>query len=120
MSFNPIEAMTKFFQGRIYAYSHVFHPSNQYADIVLRDLAKFCRANESTFAPDPRAHAVLEGRREVWLRIQEHLQLTPEQMYALHPVKNIKANTEVQGVSATQMNRSQNVYPEAGNATFRG
>jgi hypothetical protein len=43
---------------------------------VLADLAKFCRANESTFHPDPRIHAVLEGRREVWLRIQKYMRLT--------------------------------------------
>lgn len=43
---------------------------------VLADLAKFCRAGESTFHPDPRVHAVLEGRREVWLRIQKYLRLT--------------------------------------------
>lgn len=50
---------------------------------VLRDLAKFCRANESAFDPDPRIHAALEGRREVWLRIQAHLNLTPAQLYEL-------------------------------------
>jgi hypothetical protein len=40
--------------------------------MVLEDLAQFCRANQSCFDPDPRIHAVLEGRREVWLRIQEY------------------------------------------------
>lgn len=50
---------------------------------VLIDLAKFCRANESCFHPDARAHAVAEGRREVFLRIQQHLQLSPEQLFAL-------------------------------------
>lgn len=50
---------------------------------VLRDLAKFCRANESCFHKDARLHAVLEGRREVWLRIAQHLNLTTEQLFAL-------------------------------------
>ena len=50
---------------------------------VLIDLAKFCRANETCFHMDARAHAVAEGRREVWLRIQQHLQLSPEQQFAL-------------------------------------
>jgi hypothetical protein len=50
---------------------------------ALIDLAEFCRANESCFHADPRMHAVLEGRREVWLRIQEHLHLTPTQLTAL-------------------------------------
>ena len=50
---------------------------------ALLDLAEFCRANESCFHEDPRMHAALEGRREVWLRIQEHLHLTPAQLMAL-------------------------------------
>jgi hypothetical protein len=51
---------------------------------VLTDLAKFCRANDTTFHSDPRLHAVLEGRREVWLRIANHLNLTTDQLYALY------------------------------------
>jgi hypothetical protein len=51
---------------------------------VLTDLAKFCRANESTYSDDPRAHAVAEGRREVWLRIQRHLQLTDDQLWQFY------------------------------------
>lgn len=50
---------------------------------VLDDLAKFCRAHESTFHADPRIHAALEGRREVWLRIQQHLQLSDEQLWGI-------------------------------------
>lgn len=50
---------------------------------VLKDLARFCRAHESTFHVDPRAHALAEGRREVWLRIQNHLQLTPDELWEL-------------------------------------
>jgi hypothetical protein len=48
---------------------------------VLADLAKFCRAQESTFHPDARVHAVAEGRREVWLRIQQHLNLSDEDLW---------------------------------------
>lgn len=51
---------------------------------VLIDLAKFCRANATCFDADPRVNAALEGRREVWLRIQQHLNLTPEQLVALY------------------------------------
>ena len=51
---------------------------------VLADLAQFCRANETCFHDDPRRHAVLEGRREVWLRIQQHLNLSSEQLMALY------------------------------------
>lgn len=54
------------------------------AEVVLQDLAKFCRAHQSTFHADPRAHAVAEGRREVFLRIAHHLNLTDEQLWALY------------------------------------
>lgn len=56
---------------------------------VLIDLAKFCRAAETCYHDDPRKHAVLEGRREVWLRIQDHLNLSSEQLYALYAGRNI-------------------------------
>lgn len=54
------------------------------AQEVLEDLARFCRANESCFHKDPRAHAALEGRREVWLRIQQNLQLSDEQLAQIY------------------------------------
>jgi len=67
---------------RRHAYRQTF--KGLYAEVVLKDLARFCRANESTFHADPRAHAVAEGRREVWLRLQHHLKLTPEQLWQLY------------------------------------
>lgn len=48
---------------------------------VLADLAKFCRGNETTFHPDARVHAALEGRREAYLRIMAHLNLQDEALY---------------------------------------
>lgn len=45
---------------------------------VIADLKRFCRAGESTFHPNERVHAVLEGRREVILRILDHLELNTE------------------------------------------
>lgn len=51
---------------------------------VLDDLAGFCRAERTCWAEDARLHALLEGRRETYLRIQEHLQLTPEQLLVLY------------------------------------
>jgi hypothetical protein len=50
---------------------------------VLEDLAKFCRAHHSTFNPDTHIAARLDGRREVWLRIQVHLKLTDDQLWQL-------------------------------------
>jgi hypothetical protein len=72
---------------KAYAYNQVFHRKSPHAQTVLRDLARFCRAHHTTFLPDPRAHAVLEGRREVWLKIQEYLQMTPDELYELHKIR---------------------------------
>lgn len=57
---------------------------NPMGEQVLRDLAKFCRAHEPTFHPDPRVAAQLDGRREVWLRIQAHLNLSSEDLWKLY------------------------------------
>lgn len=51
---------------------------------VLRDLEAFCRGRRTCFHPDPRVHAALEGRREVLLRINEHLDAEPEQLLDLY------------------------------------
>lgn len=48
---------------------------------LLDDLSNFCRANSPTFHADPRVHALLEGRREVWLRIQDHLKLNLDELF---------------------------------------
>lgn len=77
------ERIKRFVHSRKISYGLVFGPKTPDHVAVLKDLAAFCRAHETTFHPDPRIHAILEGRREVWLRIQNHLQLTPEQLYAL-------------------------------------
>lgn len=65
--------------SRRIAYHQVFNPDSIHAKMVLKDLARFCRATDSSFHRDERAHALLEGRREVWLRIQKHLKLDQEQ-----------------------------------------
>jgi hypothetical protein len=72
---------------RAHAYRRVFDSENVYTEEVLKDLAAFCRGNLSTFNPDPRIHAVLEGRREVWLRIKNHLELTDAQLYKIYARK---------------------------------
>jgi hypothetical protein len=71
-----------YLQQRKRAYAMAFDGVS--GEAVLKDLASFCRANESCFHPDPRVHAVMEGRREVWLRIQEHLKLTEEQLLTIY------------------------------------
>lgn len=52
---------------------------------VLPDLSEFCHAQE----PAPRddslfAQGRAAGRRDVWLRIQEHIHLTDEELVAVY------------------------------------
>ncbi len=61
-------------------YSYVDTFTTPHGEIVLGDLARFCKAQETCFHIDARAHAVAEGRREVWLRIQTQLNLSEEQI----------------------------------------
>ena len=52
---------------------------------VLMDFARFCRANETCVIPgDHDRTLVLEGRREVWLRLQNHLGFTAEQLMSIY------------------------------------
>ena len=51
---------------------------------VMTDLAGFCRAERTCWDPDARIHAALEGRREVYLRIKQHHDLTPEELLILY------------------------------------
>jgi hypothetical protein len=74
-----IAASKAFLFRRQTAYTRLFH--GPVADEVLRDLAKFCRAHTSTFHTDPRVSAQLDGRREVWLRITDHLNLMPDELW---------------------------------------
>lgn len=71
-----------YIRGRKKSYQLTF--SSPAGREVLIDLARFCRAVETTYDPDPRTHALLEGRREVWLRITQHLDLSSEQLYKLY------------------------------------
>ena len=58
------------------------------AQLVLQDLAKFCRAHESTFHPDARVSALMQGRQEVWLRINQHLKLNSDELWVLYSGRN--------------------------------
>mgnify|MGYP003965070489 FL=1 len=71
-----------FLRHRAQAYTKVF--SGIPAETVLEDLAKFCRANESTFHENARIEGIMQGRREVWLRISQHMNLSPEEMLQLY------------------------------------
>ena len=61
---------------------------------VLADLAKFCRATQTCIVTpgggdvripiDKDRTLVLEGRREVWLHIQQYLNLTSEELHHIY------------------------------------
>jgi len=74
------ERIREFISGRKRGYQQCFNTPAGHS--VLADLAPFCRAYATCFDPDPRVHAALEGRREVWLRIVEHLHIPPEELAA--------------------------------------
>jgi hypothetical protein len=73
----------EFLLHRTRAYRRIFLEHGDDTQMVLSDLAKFCRAHESTFHPDPHVAARLDGRREAFLRISQHLNLTNEQLWQL-------------------------------------
>lgn len=75
---DQIGAVIEFLRDRKRAYQLTFElmqPANQ---IVLGDLARFCCACRTTKTERE------AGRREAWLRIQNHLHLTEEQLFALY------------------------------------
>lgn len=94
---DTVSAFKRKLHGKIFAYNKVFDRKNVFTETVLRDLAIFCRAHHTSFHPDPRLHAMLEGRREVWLRIQEYLELDMEEIYSLHKIKEIAEKEPVDG-----------------------
>lgn len=75
------ERIQALLQRRKRAYQTVF--AGPVGELVLSDLAKFCRAYTTTFHQDPRVAAQLDGRREVFLRIQKYLKLTDDQVWDL-------------------------------------
>lgn len=78
----PEEALAHFTEKKA-AYQLAF--GSPPGKAVLADLSPFCRARETCIVPgDHDRTYVLEGRREVWLRIQQYLDLTPEQLVALN------------------------------------
>lgn len=47
---------------------------------VLADLRRFCRADRPCWDADQRIHALLEGRREVFLRVDDQMRLPVEEL----------------------------------------
>lgn len=83
--------LNKLFRRRQTAYVQTFSGPN--AEVVLADLKRFCRATVPTAdLTNPNATYLMEGRREVWLRIVSHLNLTDEEVSQL--VENYTENDE--------------------------
>lgn len=75
-------SLNPFFQRRQSAYKKTF--DNPEGRKVLADLRRFCRATQPTAdVNNVQTTYLLEGRREVFLRILSHLQLTDEDVYNL-------------------------------------
>lgn len=73
---------SKMFLRRRSAYKNTFNTSE--GKQVLADLRRFCRATlPSADVDNVHTTYLLEGRREVFLRIQTHLQLTDDDIYNL-------------------------------------
>lgn len=84
MAMKGLRETLEYLMGVKRAYQLTFQLNQPANVMVMEDLARFCRATESCVVPGERDKTlILEGRREVWLRIQEYLNLTPEQLYAL-------------------------------------
>ncbi len=67
-------------------YAAVFRPGGKMSPAaakVLDDLADFCGADASTYHDDPRRHAMMEGRRQVYLHIMSRMRLDGEKLAAL-------------------------------------
>jgi len=78
---NKTEQLRAFLFRRKIAYSHTFNLESPYVQTVLEDLARFCRANKTCFHENDRVQAHLEGRREVWLRLMEHINTTSDEFW---------------------------------------
>lgn len=71
-----------FLRGRKRAYQLAF--GTPAGEAVLADLVAFCRGVDTTYSRDPRDHARYEGRREVLLRIQQHINIPSDKLYLLY------------------------------------
>lgn len=83
------EKLRRLIQRRRSAYRALFAPGPA-SDIVLTDLAKFCRATSTpavvshlTGQIDQQASFIAIGRQEVYMRIAQHLHITDADLYRI-------------------------------------
>jgi predicted alpha/beta hydrolase len=74
---NPV---TRWFNRRKSAYKSLFNVQNKDALVVLTDLKRFCRHNQSTFHTDTQIQAYQNGKRDVLERIIQFVNLSDEQI----------------------------------------
>ena len=84
-----VNKIKEYVARRQQAYQQVFNPDNIFLIDVMEDLEKFCRIDETTFHPDQRVHALLEGRREVLLRIKRHVNMDTKALIKYYTNKGI-------------------------------
>lgn len=66
------------------SYQQLFGVNGALGTEAMKDLARYCYATKSCAVPNHDLTLVLSGRREVWLRICEHLHLEPEELASIY------------------------------------
>ena len=88
---NPGDPNYEFLHARKAAYQRAFKGASREA--LLHDLSRFCRAHHSCVVPGDRDRTLLlEGRREVWLRIQEHITLSIVELAELYGAVQLQSD----------------------------
>lgn len=89
-----------FLEQRKRSYQLLFGTAFDDPTPAVLDLMSFCRANETCIVAPPNGPIdrertfVLEGRREVYLRIQQHLTLTVEQLAERYGAVALEKDTD--------------------------
>ena len=68
---------------RMRHYRAIFAKDDPSSKAVMADLAKFCRLLSTTHEPNHDDGLILEGRRQVLLRILQHIGMTPETLFTI-------------------------------------
>ena len=85
-------------QERAKAYKLTFR--NPHGEIALADLMTFCGlADEAPMSGDPFIQGRAAGRRDVALRIREHLHLTHDELYAVIQGRSFLTAKDFENVS---------------------
>lgn len=85
----------RYLADRKVSYQLTFQKDQPANVLVLEDLAKFCRAFDTAAVPGDHDRTwALIGRREVWLRITQHLNLSAEQLFAIYNADYAKLRSD--------------------------